>query len=70
VPSREELVRLNQDVMASTKMAREFLKRPGYAPMDTQGNRASLSYTLLLLAHYASPSVVPKGMQAVATLLE
>jgi len=27
-----------------------------------------LSYTLLLLAHYAPPSILPKGIQVIATL--
>jgi len=56
--------------MSSTKVAKEFLERQGYTPTGAQGNRASLSYTLLLLSHYAPPSVLPKGMQVVATLLE
>ena len=55
VPSREELAKLNQDVMASAKMAREFLERQGYALPDAQGNRVSLSYTLLLLPTIPHP---------------
>jgi len=38
VPTHEELAKLNQDVLASTTQAREFLKKQGYAPADVQGN--------------------------------
>jgi len=70
VPTREELAKLNQDVLSSEKQAWEFLERQGYAPTDVQGNQALLSYTLLLLAHCVPPSILPKGIRAVATLLE
>ena len=62
IPTRDELAKINQDVLANAKQAREYLEKQGYAPADAQGNRASLSYTLLLLAHYASPSILPKGI--------
>ena len=67
---QEELAKINQDVLTNTKQAWEYLKKQGYAPADTQGDQASLSYTLLLLADYAPPSILPKGIQAIATLLE
>ena len=70
IPTHEELAKLNQDVLASTKQAREFLKKQVYAPADVQGNQASLSYTLLLLAHCAPSSILPRGIQAIVTLLE
>jgi len=54
----------------NAKQAQEFLKKQGYAPTDAQGNCASLSYTLELLAHCAPSSILPKGMWAVTTLLE
>ena len=37
---------------------------------DTQGNRTMLGNTLLLLAHCASQAVLPRGIQAIATILE
>jgi len=46
-----DLAKIRQDAMPSIKSAREFLEKQGYAPVDTQGNRASMAYTLLLLAH-------------------
>jgi len=70
VPTREELAKINQDVLANAKQAREYLEKQGYAPADAQGNQATLSYSLLLLAHCAPPSVLPKGIQAIAALLE
>ena len=63
-------MKLNQDIIANAKQAWEYLKKQGYALTDTQGNHTSLSYTLLLLAHCAPPNILPKGMRAVATLLE
>jgi len=62
-------VKLNQDILVNAKQAREYLEKQGYAPADAQGNRTSLSYTLLLLAHCALQRTT-KGMRAVATLLE
>ena len=35
-----------------------------------QDGKAKLSYTLLLLLHAVPPSILPKGIRAVATLLE
>ena len=63
-------MKLNQDILVNAKQAQEYLEKQGYALADAQGNRTSLSYTLLLLAHCAPPSILPKGMRAVATLLE
>src|SRR5882724_9224623 len=39
-------------------------------PLDKWGGRAKLSYMLLLLLHAAPPSILAKGIRAVATLLE
>jgi len=61
-PSQEELAKINQDVLANTKLAWEYLEKQGYAPADMQGNQAMLSYSLLLLAHCAPPSVLPTGI--------
>src|SRR5882672_7647140 len=61
---------MRQDVMPTAKLARDFLEKHGYVPTDTQGNKASLVYSLLLLAHCTPSSILPKGIRAVATLLE
>jgi len=50
--------------------AREYLEKEGYAPLDMWGSKAKLSYTLLLLLHAVPLSILPKGIRAVATLLE
>jgi len=34
IPMREELVKLNQDVLANAKQAWEYLEKHGYAPAD------------------------------------
>jgi len=50
--------------------SREYLEKEGYAKPDMWGGRAMLSYMLLLLLHTVPPSILPKGIRAVATLLE
>jgi len=70
LPTREELVKLNQEASTSAAQAREYLEKQGYTPPDEQGGKASLSYTLLLLAHCALPSILPKAIRAVAAVLE
>ena len=39
-------------------------------PQLHKGGKASLSDTLLLLAHCALPSILPKAIRAVTTILE
>jgi len=39
-------------------------------PAGTQGDKASLCNTLLLLAHCTPSNILPKGIRAVATLLK
>jgi len=70
MPSREELVKLNQDLMSSAAQAREYLEKLGYALVDVQGEKTTLSHMLLLLAHSTSTNVLQKGIRVVATLLE
>jgi len=50
--------------------AREYLEKQGYAPPDTQGGRATLSYSLLLLLHCTPQNVLPKGIRAISMLLQ
>jgi len=38
IPTQEELTKINQDILANTKQAREYLEKQGYAPADMQGN--------------------------------
>jgi len=52
------------------KQGCKFLERQGYIPADAQGNKSMLTHTLLLIAHCTPPSIIPKGIQVVATLLE
>src|SRR5882724_4891904 len=66
----EELVRTNKDSLATAAQARKYLEKEGYALPDVWGGRAKLSYMLLLLLHAAPLSILPKGIRAVATLLE
>jgi len=61
---------MNKDSLATAAQAREYLEKEGYAPLDVQGGKAKLSYMLLLLLHAAPPSILPKGIRAVTTLLE
>jgi len=68
--SCEELVKLNQDLMSSTTQACEYLEKLGYVPTKVQGEKGTLSHTLLLLAHSTLANVLQKGVQAVATILE
>jgi len=70
VPTLEELMKANKDSLTTAAHVREFLEKEGYALPNTRGGRAKLSYTLLLLLHAAPPSILPKGIRAVATLLE
>src|SRR5882724_7512480 len=70
VPTLEELMKANKDSLTTAAHAREFLEKEGYAPPDTWGGRAKLSYMLLLLLHAAPPSILPKGIRAVVMLLE
>jgi len=39
-------------------------------PIDTQGNRMTIVHMLLLLAHCMPSSIIPRVIQAVATLLK
>jgi len=66
----EELVRTNKDSLATAAQARKYLEKEGYALPDVWGGRAKLSYMLLLLLHAVPLSILPKGIRAVATLLE
>jgi len=61
---------MKHGILPSAKAAREFLEKQGYAPVDAQGNKASLAYMLLLLAHCAPSSILPRGIHAVTMLLE
>ena len=70
VPTQEELLKLDEGVLSSTKQAHDYLETQGYMPKDTQGNRMTLAHTLLLLAHCAPQAMLPRGIQAVATILE
>ena len=66
----EELIKKHKDSLTMAAQAREYLEREGYAPPDELGGRAKLSYMLLLLLHAMPPRILPKGIRAVATLLE
>ena len=70
LPTHKELLKMNKDSIASAMQAPDYLEKQGYAPPGTQGCKASLSYTLLLLLHCMPPNFLPKGIRAVATLLE
>src|SRR5882724_10179927 len=70
LPTHEELIEKNQDSMALMVQAQEFLEKQGYAHPDVQGEKASLSHTLLLLDHCTLLSTLPKAIRAVATILE
>jgi len=52
------------------KAGQGILGKAWICAADAQGNKASLVYSLLLLAHCAPSSILPKGIRAVATLLE
>jgi len=66
----KELIKMNKDLTTMAAQAREFLEKEGYAPPDTRGGKASLSYTLLLLLNAAPSNLLPKGIRVVATLME
>ena len=70
IPTHEELLKMNKDASISAAQAQEYLEKQGYAPLDVQGSKAILSYTLLLLLHCAPPNILPKGIRAVTKLLE
>src|SRR5882672_6182835 len=70
IPSREELMKKNEDVMNSVKQAHDYLEEQRYIPKDTQGNRTSLVHMLLLLAHCALCGMLLRGIRAVTTILE
>src|SRR5882724_8953934 len=70
VPTHEELMEANKDLLTMVAHLREYLEKEGYTPPDVQGGRAKLSYMLLLLLHAAPPIILPKGIRAVMTLLE
>jgi len=70
VPSCEELLKQNQDVLRSTKEVQDYLEKQGYILKDAQGNQTMLVHSLLLLAHYTQQGVLQHGMWAVTTLLE
>ena len=69
-PTYEEFLKKNKELIKSTTQAREYLEKQGYTLPDEQGGRTSLSYTLLLLLHATTLSILPKGIRAVAMLLE
>src|SRR5882724_5541608 len=68
--SREELARVNQDIMAMEKLVRDFLVGEGYMPVGIQDDKVSFAHVLLLFIHCAPASMLHKGIQAVAMLLE
>src|SRR5882724_13036879 len=70
MPSHEELIKLNGDVMSLTKQARDYLERQGYMLKDVQGNRMTLVHMLFLLSHCTPNSFLLRGICAVATILE
>jgi len=70
VLTHEELVNMNKDLLTTAAQAREYLEKEGYVLPDAWGGRAKLSYMLLLLLHAVPPSILPKGIRAVTTLLE
>ena len=61
---------MNEVVLSLTKQVWDYLERQGYMPKDAQGNRTMLVHTLLLLAHCTPQAILPRGIQAVATILE
>jgi len=63
-------MKVNKESLTTVPHAREYLEKEGYALPDTWRGRAKLSYMLLLLLHAAPPSILPKGIRAVMTLLE
>jgi len=69
-PWNEELIKLKKDMLSSTKQAHNYLENQGYMLKDAQGNKASLMYTLLLLVHCMPYGSLPRGIRAVATILE
>ena len=52
------------------ELAQVFLEGEGYILVDTQGNKASLVHSLLLLTHCELDSMLYKGVCAVVNLLE
>jgi len=70
IPSREELIKANRDMLSSNKQACDYLEEQGYMPKDTQGNKTTLMHMLLLLAHCAPHGMLPRGIRAIATILE
>ena len=66
MPLCKELAKLHQ---VTVKQACDFLEKQGYVLADTQGTKAMLMHTLLL-THCAPPSIIARGVHAVATLLE
>ena len=66
----DNLVKMDHDSISSMEQAQDYLEKQGYAPPDTHGGKAALSYTLWLLAHCAPSTILPKALRAVAILLE
>ena len=66
----EELLKKNKELIKMATQVREYLEKQGYVLPDEQGGRTLLSYTLLLLLHAVTLSILPKGIRAVAMLLE
>ena len=62
------MAKINQDIMAMVKLAQEFLEGEGYMPEDAQGNKASLTHSLLLLTHCTLASVLYKGIWAITMI--
>jgi len=44
---------MSHDPILSVEQAQEYLEKQGYAPPDAYGGKATLNYTLQLLAHCA-----------------
>ena len=63
-------MKILKESMETAEQARDYLDKQGYALKDVQGDRAMLSHTLLLLTHHALSKILPKGIRAVATILE
>jgi len=69
IPTYEELLkrtRVNQDGNSSARVPR----KTGLHAAGRARGRTLLSYTLLLLLHAVTLSILPKGIRAVAMLLE
>jgi len=66
----EELMKILKESMETAEHARDYLNKQGYTLKDVQGDRATLSHTLLLLAHHTPSNILLKGVRAVATILE